>query len=122
MNDIEKIVIGDYTFTIMLTHPGEWLNNFPSSVKQLVRVYFIPMDSRLREHQVIRIFEKCETQILNHIRILIEERKSLFKDIEIKYQFHGHGFSLDRIEGQKRVIHYTTSLLTDFKEKPKRTN
>ena len=115
MNEIENIEIDGLKFEIQITIPGDWLNKYPSSVRQLVRVYYVPTDSKLKENQVIRLFNNREAQILNHLRKLLEVRKDQFKDIEINYRFTNTGFNLHRIHGQLFVINLRADLDTKFK-------
>ena len=75
----------------------------------------LKLQTKLKENQVIRLFNNRETQILNHLRKLLEVRKDQFKDIEINYRFTNTGFNLHRINGQLFVINLRADLDTKFK-------
>lgn len=98
MNDLFEIDCNGHNFRLCFTRPGSWLEEFPSSVKRIIRVYFIPT-RRLKENDVLEIFEGSKPILLKKVRDYISEHEDAYKDFEINHKFNEWGFNIDPSQG-----------------------
>jgi len=114
MTHQEIIEIRGRFYEITIVYPGKWMNEFPSSVRNMIQVEHKPKID-LHESDVVNYFEMDKIDILSKIKNHITTNIEKFSSINIEYEFNGIGFNLSRAVGQYIVISLFAYLKTSLK-------